>query len=196
MHIDIYTYIYAYLHIWACLKIWTGYCFFAFKNCHLKVYYAFNHTNVCLYVCMHACIDRSWSWNPDGIMDRIMSSMWFNVCGGFGSHWPHKLQTVSKVCSTLTSSSCSRTCCSRVRIISWGATSTAEECSKYSWRIILACVKLDSMESRPQGGSKNARSNDTIPATSHQAGQLGRQIHSANPGVQCPSCVPRHACQS
>ena len=99
---------------------------------------------VCLYVCMHACIDRSWSGNPDGIMDRIMSSMWFNVCGGFGSHWPHKLQTVSKVCSTLTSSSCSRTCCSRVRIISWGATSTAEECYKYSWRIILACVKLDS----------------------------------------------------
>jgi hypothetical protein len=153
MHIEIYTYIYAYLHIWACLKIWTGYCFLPLKTAIWR-YTTLSITPmyvcmyvcmfVCLHVCMHACIDRSWSGNPDGIMDRIMSSMWFNVCGGFGSHWPHKLQTVSKVCSTLTSSSCSRTCCSRVRIISWGATSTAEECYKYSWRIILACVKLDS----------------------------------------------------
>ena len=153
MQVKINAYRDLYIHI--CISTYMGVfenldgvLFFAFKNCHLKVYYAFNHTNVCmyvcLYVCMHACIDRSWSGNPDGIMDRIMSSMWFNVCGGFGSHWPHKLQTVSKVCSTLTSSSCSRTCCSRVRIISWGATSTAEECYKYSWRIILACVKLDS----------------------------------------------------
>ena len=124
--------------------------------------------HVCKYESMHACMSISihipfarvhWSfmkleswWNYGG-STCWMWWMLFSVCGGFGSHWPHKLQTVSKVCSTLTSSSCSRTCCSRVRIISLGAKSTAEGYPQNHTGINSSGVQMDS---RPQNGSKNA----------------------------------------
>ena len=61
MQVKINAYRDLYIHI--CISTYMGVfenldgvLFFAFKNCHLEVYYAFNHTNVCMYVCLYVCM--------------------------------------------------------------------------------------------------------------------------------------------